>query len=48
MRGLTAPTRQERRLEEQVAELSARLETHRATALAKTAKQHHPRTKTFL
>ena len=45
---LTAPTRQQRKLEVQVAELSARLEAHRATALAKTAKRHHPRTKTFL
>lgn len=45
---LTTPTRQQRKLEVQVAELSARMDAHRAEALAKSAKSHKPRTRTFM
>ena len=44
---LTAPTAQQRKLEARVAELTLAMGRHRAEAVAATAKDHRPRTRTF-
>lgn len=44
---LTAPSREQRKLEAEVARLSGRLEEHRRRALAASASKRKPRTRTF-
>lgn len=44
---LTTPSREQRKLEADVARLSGRMQQHRSAALAKAPKRPKPRTKTF-